>query len=157
MVVQLLQLHWLSHWLLSLSLSFSSAFTFIHSIFLILSLVSKVWERTTWRFSTTPNTPPHVILQLVVPCSAHLLSWAPLSFSAIEVATQNMPYILVYKDWSSNFLPFQGQFGYGNPEDLWVNGGVPFTSAPATTTHNNNAYFVQVSCLTTRIPKVFNP
>ena len=40
----------------------------------------------------------------------------------------------------------QGQFGYG-PEDLWVNGGVPFTSASATTTtHNNNAYFVgQVS------------
>ena len=82
-----------NHWLLPLSLTHSSAFTFIHSIFLILSLVSKVWERTTWRFSTTPNTPPHVILQLVVPCSAHLLSWAPLSFSAIEVATQNMPYI----------------------------------------------------------------
>jgi len=40
-----------------------------------------------------------------------------------------------------------GQFGYGNPEDLWVNGGVPFTSAPATTTHNNNAYFVQDSQL----------
>ena len=87
-IVQLLQLHWLSHWLLSLS--FSSAFTFIHSIFLILSLVSKVWERTTWRFSTTPNT-PHVLL--LYHTSSSPIYWAPLlSFSAIEVATQNMPF-----------------------------------------------------------------
>ena len=40
-----------NHWLLPLSLTHSSAFTFIHSIFLILSLVSKVWEThhlTSW-------------------------------------------------------------------------------------------------------------
>merc|ERR1712008_143366 len=42
---------------------------------------------------------------------------------------------------------FKGQFGYGGADDLWnVNGGVPFTAASSTgTTHNNNAYYVQVS------------
>ncbi len=46
----------------------------------------------------------------------------------------------------SAFSTFQGQFGYGGADDLWVNGGVPFsTGAPPTTTHNNNAYYVQVS------------
>jgi hypothetical protein len=40
------------------------------------------------------------------------------------------------------FFYFQGQFGYGG-DDLWVNGGVPFTSASTTTVPqtNNNAYF----------------
>ena len=48
--------------------------------------------------------------------------------------------------FSCNFC-FQGQFGYGGADDLWnVNGGVPFTAASSTgTTHNNNAYYVQVS------------
>ena len=66
----------------------------------------------------------------------------PHTFYVLLLKTQTH----VQQNASLLFSTFQGQFGYGGADDSWVNGGVPFsTGAPPTTTHNNNAYYVQVS------------